>query len=75
MRFQVYVHFRTLKDYEQGLPITGYPVAKSDHDVPITVDLKKVYIMGNQSGIYIEKKTFKKKVKRFFARFKRKGVK
>lgn len=66
MKFTLYTQFTNLEDFKNGLPINCSPSPRSDHDILFTVDLKKVNILTNQSGIYIERMTFKKKLKRLF---------
>lgn len=66
MKFTLYTHFTNLMDFRDGQPIICYPNSHSDHDVLLTVDLRKVNILTNQTGIYIERKTFKKWLFRLF---------
>ena len=66
MKFSLYTQFTNLSDFRAGLPINCSPSPRSDHDILFIVDLNKVNILTNQSGIYIERITFWKKLKRLF---------
>jgi len=72
VKFVLYTHFSNLKDFEAGDTVQCRPVALYDHDVALHVELGKVVILTNQTGIYIKRKTtlkiwfkslFKKRVK------------
>lgn len=66
MKFTLYIHFASLTDFRNGETVQCRPTPHSDHDVLLTVDLDKVNILTNQTGIYIERKTFKKWLKKVF---------
>lgn len=68
MKFTLYTQFTNLMDFKAGLPINCSPTPRTDHDILFTVDLRKINVLTNQSGIYIERLTWKKRLKRLFGK-------
>ena len=57
MKITVYSSIANIPALKSGIPILCYPSKQGNpHEIELTLDLRKIRIMANQSGLYISKK-------------------
>lgn len=71
MQIYLYTHFKNVDLFKKGQMILCRSVPSGPHEIQVQFDVRKVYIDSNQSGIYIVKKTVKRRFDKLVKYIKR----